>query len=155
MKVPGYQMSSVDITDAFGSTVTEQEIAEVTEKIRDAFDLASGQGKGTWIYDGGKRIAAILPVDAGEALQKYADRVVAEVNAALDQLPPARRHGVALRVPVTGDSRKHLEAHAMTEAVKFFDLSAELVIEPDYEVTPASGAAYQATIAVREVLDGD
>ena len=35
-------------------------------KLIEAIDLASDQGQVTWLTDGGKRIAAIVPVDVAE-----------------------------------------------------------------------------------------
>jgi hypothetical protein len=36
------------------------------DRLRDAIDLASDQDRMTWLTSGGKRVAAIVPVDVAE-----------------------------------------------------------------------------------------
>jgi hypothetical protein len=50
---------------------------EILPHIRDAFDLASDQSVGTWVTEGGRRIAAIVTVDEAEYIQHRLARILA------------------------------------------------------------------------------
>lgn len=47
-------------------TVLDAQGACAVDDIQDAVDLASDQDQVTWLTDGGKRVAAIVPVEAAE-----------------------------------------------------------------------------------------
>jgi hypothetical protein len=58
--------AEIDVTplldiDEFGKGLARRELV-------DAIDLASDQGRKTWLMYDGKRIAAIVPVDVAEAV---------------------------------------------------------------------------------------
>lgn len=65
--------------------------------LRDAIDLASDQDTTTWLTDGGKRIAAIVPVDVAEAgdsiLAIHGDRERRLREELEAQLPPVKPPG--------------------------------------------------------------
>lgn len=79
-------------------------------RVNDAIDLASDQDQATWLTEGGKRIAAIVPVDVLEAHLNWLREVmtgeplpeqrpfVAGYDDAMNGRPPAVRWGGKLDI---------------------------------------------------------
>lgn len=148
-QIPGYQMVSLDLADV-----------AVPDAVDLAISRARDDGHGTWICEDGKRVAALLPVNAGEAFQKIADEMSAAVSEMINEVLQAhegqhdgKRYGARIEVEARGVDHSDLLTSAWEQARSFFG-ETEFELDHGWRAH-MDGGVYRATILATEVLGSE